>query len=333
MKENSGLIFDSYNDMLLNVIPHLNSYHKIHGGEGVAYFLDGDFVVKEYLDTDNWQMFDIVFSTYCEEMQKFANEGYNVPKIYAWLKIPNMGHYTSGQPNKNKYYILEEKVKGRSLYYGFLEEFYPECVHKFTKRQFLNIVHNPNENLIQIDEIVRMYLKDYIQMNEFLESVSEEELARLVVSAYDLHIKGEHSEPDLYPCNVLVDGEKMNIIDTHIYVDSEDRRIPPNILIDSFFINLINLFVYNDNVKRLENAVLYGLDKSNQRDYSYYKQKNNKVSKAAIERVLKVMNKYCDSPTLTNPKAYMSAFNTLQSFLGKRKAAEVLKNVNMSFEP
>ena len=169
-------------------------------------------------------------------------------------------------------------------------------------------------------------------MNEFLESVSEDELSKLVVSAYDMHIKGKHSEPDLYPCNVLVDDEKMNIIDTHIFTGAEDRQIPPDILIDSFFVNLINLFVYNDNVKRLENAVLYGLNKENHKDYSYYKQKNTKISKTAIERVLKVMNKYCDNPKLTNPRAYMSAFNTLQSFLGKRKAAEVLSNVDRSFD-
>ena len=110
MKGESGLIFDGYNEMLLNAIPHLNSCHKINGGEGVAYFLDGDFVVKEYRDTDNWQMFDVVFSSYCEEMQRFAEQGYNVPKIYAWIKLPNLGHYPSGQPNKYKYYILEEKV-------------------------------------------------------------------------------------------------------------------------------------------------------------------------------------------------------------------------------
>lgn len=333
MSRDSRLIYDGYYEHLLNAIPRLNSYHKINGGEGVAYFLDDDFVVKEYLDTDNWKMFDIVFSNYCQEMQKFAEQGYNVPKIYAWLKMPNMKHYTDGQPNANRYYILEEKVKGRNLYYGFLEEFYPMCVEKFTKRQFLNIVHNPNENLIALDEIVKMYLKDYIQMNEFLESMSEDELAKLIVSAYELHMNGKHSEPDLYPCNVLVDGDNMKLIDTHIYVDGEDRRIPREILVDSFFVNLINLFIYNDNVEKLDSAVLYGLDKSNHKDYSYYKQKNAKVSKAAIERVLRILNKYCDNPRLTNPKAYMLAFNTLQSFLGKRKTEEVLENVNISFQP
>ena len=81
MSENQFIISDNYHENLLNAIPYLSNFSKVNGGEGVAYFLDENFVVKEYLDSDNWDMFDRVFESYCKEMQLYAEMGFNVPKI------------------------------------------------------------------------------------------------------------------------------------------------------------------------------------------------------------------------------------------------------------
>ena len=82
----------------------------------------------------------------------------------------------------SKYYILEEKAKGRNLYYGFVEELYPECVTKFDYKPYLDIVRNPNYYPYEFDEIVKTYLHDYIKMNEYLEAMPESQLADMIVS-------------------------------------------------------------------------------------------------------------------------------------------------------
>ena len=332
MSENQVIINDNYYEMLLNVIPYLGTLNRVCGGEGVAYFLDDNFVVKEYLDSDNWEMFDRVFESYCKEMKNYSELGFNVPKIYAWLKLPNMKHYSHGAANKNRYYILEERVKGRNLYYGFLEEFYPECLSKFDRNIFLDIVRNPNDYPYEYDEIIKTYLKDYISMNEFLESMPEEELANLIVSAYNMHMTGKHLEPDLYPCNVFVNQIDLKLIDPHIYTNAEERDRPEDFIKNQFIRNLMNLFLYNDNVRDLENSVCYNLRKENERDYSYYKRKNKKVAKAVVERAVKIMNKYCDGPVMTDPRAYLFAFSTIKSFLGIKDATDALKEIHTTFE-
>ena len=332
MSENQVIINDNYYEMLLNVIPYLGTYKRMSGGEGVAYFIDENFVVKEYLESDNWGVFDRVFELYCKEMKTYAEMGFNVPKIYAWMKLPNMKHYSHGEANKNRYYILEERVKGRNLYYGFLEEFYPECLSKFDKPIFLDIVQNPNDYPYEYDEIVKMYLKDYIEMNEFLESMPEDELASLIVSAYQMHMTGKHLEPDLYPCNVFVDRNDFTIIDPHIYTSADERTKTEEAMKNQFVRNLMNLFLYNDNVRDLENAVTYNVNAENKRDYSYYKRKNKKIAKAVIEKVVKIMNKYCDSPVVTDPRTYMFAFTTIKSFLGMKDASEAMAEIKTTFE-
>ena len=94
-----------YNLILLNAIPQLSQCKKASGVEGVAYFLDDNFVVKSYHAIKYWERFDKVFGLFCREMQSIADV-YNYPKIYAWEKIPNIMYYTGKAENKYDYYIL-----------------------------------------------------------------------------------------------------------------------------------------------------------------------------------------------------------------------------------
>ena len=319
MSVNEIVSSNGYLEKLLGVIPHLNEYRHSSGGEGVAYFLDDKFVVKEYLESEDWEMFDHVFELYCTEMQRFAEMGLNVPKIYAWLKIPNMNHYTKGHKNKYRYYVLEEKAKGRNLYYGFLEEFYPECVTMFDYKSYLDIVQNPNYYPYEFDEIVKTYLRDYIHMNEYIESMSEKELSDMVVSAYTMYKTGMYSEPDMYPSNLFVDENKLTLIDSRIYTDSSERFMSESEKDNQFIRSLMNLFLYN-------------VDRSNRKNYSYYKNKNKKVAKAVVKRIIDIMNKYCDNPQITDPNTYLFALATIKSFLGVEDASKALSDIHTTFE-
>ena len=107
----SNVCSNEYERMLFDLVPHLSEYKSISGGEGAAYFIDQNFVVKEYakdFPSRDEKEFDRVFEDYCREIQGFAQEGYSVPKIYAWLKVPNTNKaaYYMGQEMQNKYYIF-----------------------------------------------------------------------------------------------------------------------------------------------------------------------------------------------------------------------------------
>ena len=107
-----------YYGMLLDFIPIRKRYKSYAGSEGIAYFVSPNFVLKEYTKSDDWESFDKIFECYCSEIQACSRAGMAVSEIYSWVKVPNMGHYTKGDKNAYQYFILEERVPGRELYFG-----------------------------------------------------------------------------------------------------------------------------------------------------------------------------------------------------------------------
>ena len=112
-----------YHGMLLGLIPKRKQFKSLAGSEGVAYLISPKYVLKEYTKSDDWKIFDKFFDAYCSEIQAFANSGVNIAKIYSWVKVPNIGYYTSGDKNNYSYFILEERVPGRELYLGYLVKY------------------------------------------------------------------------------------------------------------------------------------------------------------------------------------------------------------------
>ena len=91
-----------YDSLLSNVIPHLKEFPKHEGGEGIAYFLNEQFVVKEYYIPP--KEFLKKFDEFCLTLQKFADNGIKTPKIYAWTKRLKSGDKTP------HYFILQERI-------------------------------------------------------------------------------------------------------------------------------------------------------------------------------------------------------------------------------
>ena len=326
------LINDGYYDILINAIPMLKSCPKYTGGEGSAYFLSDDLVIKEYTDSSDWEEFDKVFETYCKEMQKFGEQGYCVPKIYSWLKLPNMNYYSGTQKNRNKYYILEERVKGRNLYYGYLEDFYPVCKTAFSKSEYMQILNDPGTNMVALEEVVKIYLQDYVKMNEMLASMPEESLAKFVTDAYAVHMQATKSEPDLFPSNVLVFGKNINFIDNHVSVDGDRSLLSKEKRDNDFLSNLVNLFYYNANVSDIRN-VCFVFPKEKLSSLSRYKKKNQKACAEVISRMLKILKQYCDEPKCSDPKTYLMLVALINNYVGKDNAPDVVKNIETTFQP
>ena len=63
----STILPTDYDKMLLQLIPHLSKFKSHVGGEGAAYFIDENFVVKEYskdFPSRDAEKFDLIFDSY-----------------------------------------------------------------------------------------------------------------------------------------------------------------------------------------------------------------------------------------------------------------------------
>ncbi len=284
-----------YYGMLLDLIPKRKQFKSYSGSEGVAYFISNKLILKEYTSVDDWEIFDKIFDAYCSEVQRFANNGVNIAKIYSWARIPNIGRYTKGDKNAHNYYILEERVPGRELYLGYLEDAY-EMMRDLCSESEYNktIAHAEDKNLYR--EILRRYFTDYVQMNEYLESLSDIDFEKFLADAYKMYKRGERSYPDLFPHNILVDGNKPpKMIDMHIKISDESLN-PKNA--DSHFIrDMSGLFMYNCFPNKPEQYLL-----ASEFDYSEFNletKKNIKLTKQIISRFYAKLGFVCERPVVS----------------------------------
>ncbi len=282
-----------YNGLLLDLIPIRKRFKSFSGSEGIAYFVSPKYVLKEYTKSDDWKEFDSVFDAYCSEVQSLARSGKMVANIYAWQKVPNIGHYTKGDKNFFQYFILEERVPGRELYVGYLEDAFSIVSDLCSEEEFKKALTNDGSKSLY-KEIISKYIFDYIQMNEFLESLSDSELSKFIEDAYSMYKNGSASFPDLFPHNILVDknSNSMKMIDLH--VKSRDDILTPDKVDSNFIRELGGLFLYNCFPNKPEN---YLIDR--RFDYSEFdkvSKQNTKISKQIISKMFALSNLICDRP-------------------------------------
>jgi len=315
-----------YYNRLLDSINNLNQYYSLSGGEGVVYFLDDKFVVKEYKTIEKWDEFDKVFYDYCQQMQQFANSGYSIPKIYAWVKIPNMNYYIKNEKNKFRYFILEERVAGRELFFGFIEDAYDIVKDLCSNDEFKKVLlTNPDSNLFC--EIVKRYFEDYIRMNEIIESMPEGELSKFVVDSYKMFLTGKNIYPDLYPHNILIDdSQKICMIDPHF--ESEARSGDEYIKKSDYLTDMINLFLYNGFVNKPDKMLKHYKDGGfNFSRLENEINQNKKLSKRALIRLLTIINLYCDNPKVLNARSFALVLKSLKMVFDRKDVNEVLSYV------
>lgn len=328
-----------YDKILADAIPVLSQFDKLAGGEGVAYFLNDKFVVKEFLNLENSSVLNVAFDAYSKEMQNFKKMGYSVPEIYSWVRVPVK---SKNKREMDKFFILEERVAGRELYFGFLEDVYSLAKDFCSKKEFYCAVDRPDENLKLFSQIATEYIRDYIKMNEFIESLSEDVLERFILEAFNMYVIGRVSAPDIFPSNILVEGNKLTIIDNKIadrdgldaeYMATDGDGLETIETAHNFIIsNLLNLFIYNEYISDSDNGLLYSLEDKNAVKIDDLVRQNVKVCEAAIFKIVKVMNNCLDNPSLTNKKLFKNTLNTLVRILGKDKAERVMRQVSSKFE-
>ncbi len=315
-----------YDLFLLNLIPMLNQMESKSGGEGTAYFF-GDYVIKEYsMSFNDDPDFQIVFPQYCKELQEYANKGYSIAKIYSWLSLPEDSEF--------RYFILEERAKGRELFAYSFAEFYRYYKNHLTKSEYNNILQNPTKHIAQIKDIAKEYIQDFIFVNEFIEALPEPVLIKFITESYDMTINAKYSIADLNAVNVFADfeGQKLTLIDNYVTDKLNDVSQTKEDYVSMFFKSLIMLFLRNDSVKNIKKEKLKGLSSEQTLELDPMIMANEKVNKAALLRLVRLANKYCDSPKINSQTTYDEIYQDVLSFLDRESAKEVMKEVGTTFE-
>ncbi len=197
-----------YDNLLLSIMFELDKFPKKSGQEGTAYFIDENFVVKEMLGEDSGVFGYDGFEVYCKELVYFHKKGYAVPEIYSWAMLPKRFFEKS---KFNRFYILEERIAGRSLFFNKISDAYQLCEDICSKEEYEDSLLSKEGNLYK--EMVQRYLNDYIERNEQIESMSNDNLENFILSDYKMTKKHKNGMVDLHSGNVIFDGKKMTIID------------------------------------------------------------------------------------------------------------------------
>ena len=331
----STLKIANYDRVLFDLLPHLPEYKSYSGGEGAAYFIDDKFVVKEYSKNfrgRDAEMFDDVFESYCREIQNFSKLGFSVPKIYAWLKIPNLNtdKVLAGDEMENKYYILEENVPGRWIYYFFedLDEMYKACKKVCSKEKFESVMRTSGGRLSLKKEILRAYILDYLQMNERLVSMSNNELEKFITSAYYMAVGGVYSGPDLFRKNVLVTDSRIALIDNRV---RNDKGLAYKGDIDEhFLVTLIDLIEYN---KFMDDNMLLNVYNQSLYDDSIGKlvAENRKVCLALTQKIINILNSKMEIRPVSN-KFIFDEIEMMVDDTFKEEAGKVMSMIQSEVE-
>lgn len=331
-KESEKIDYDQY---LLKYIPHLKNYKSYSGGEGSAYFINDKFVIKEYsknFPSRDCEMFGLVFDEYCKEIQQFANEGYSVPKVYSWCKIqnPDISKVYLEDEMPYKYYVLEENIPGRWIYYFFEdpEEMYQTCKEVCSKDEFNNAIGKLFGKKKLKKEILKAYIMDYLKTNQKLESMADGELEKFLTSTYLMAVKGVYSGPDMFRKNILLDGSKLNIVDSRF---RDNMGWSDNALIDEYYLlALVDLMEHNKYLD--ENLLLNSLDKRLYDDsIGKLIEENRKVCASLMQKMLNILNKKLGMRPVKDTLVYEDMASLL-SGLFKEDTYKVLSQIPTDFE-
>lgn len=315
--------------MMYDAISKLDSFPYASGGEGDAFFINDKYVLKKYYKKIE-KGFDAIFEDYCTEMKMFSDMGLAVPKIYAWTKLPSLERVNPDV--YYDYYILEERVKGRQLYYGYLEDIYPICKKLCEKDEFLHTVKNPDENRILFNEILSTYVMDFQMVNDYLCSMPEKQIDKFLYDTYVMCLEGKFSMPDLYPANVILSKNGISLIDNSCdnrdFETKKTKEYADRIMTNG----MMWLFFYNNYVTNPRELI--------QDDYDsrmFFNKKRDKVTKSCKQAMLRIVKRLkkigverngdiiCPKLKVAN-NTDIATFIMVKDMLSNQDAAEIYSN-------
>jgi len=305
-----------YDKLLISLIPNLHQYHYSAGGEGVAYFIDDNFVIKEYSNVCNEQVFEQIFDRYCEECQMFVEKGYNVPKIYSWIKIPN-------EPNpyeqKNRYFILEQRARGRELYLSNFSSNYELLgAHICSRQEYEDAMLNrKNPNLR--DRIIEEFIKDYLKTNQILEA-SEKNIEELIISIFKMYVEGIYSNPDVFSRNLIIDNDsKLTLIDNRfINADDLNQKTP----VEKLYIDILKILLKNEYLND------YYVEENKIKVESLLFE-NKKICKELFLKCIRIINHQLEDSKVYDDEVLKELQEEIINMFGCQDGNEILSNIQI----
>lgn len=333
MDENLKSFFDEYgmvlnaNDehmLLLNLIPYLKHFPYNQGGEGRAYFIFDRLVVKEYFTKVEDNLFRYTFDAYCKEMKSFYEKQYSVPKIYSWTMIPTISR--SGKMGY-KYFILEERVKGREIFAGLLDDAYHVCKKVCSEFEFDKALKNPEGNQFLYGEIVKAYASDFLNMNMTIEAMPESQIEKLILNIHDMYQDAKFSIPDVYPSNMIYTGEGITLIDNNLTDRKNDEATLSKTADEFTTISMLFMFLYNEEVSKFSYPPYFLL---NDKHLKGLVLNNMVLCESAINKLLKVSKKCIDNPYVKDKQVVERLYQMLKNIMGKERAGKIIENSRMN---
>lgn len=306
-----------YDEMLLSLIPRLDEFENMSGSEGTAYFVDDKYIVKAFFEPISNVYF---FNEYCKEIQNFANIGLAVPKIYSWCCLPAkaMGKFNC--------YILEERIQGRRVFDFDLESIYHRCKNFCQKEEFMEAVGRRSDEKATplLAAIIREYVLEFIETNELLLNMSEENLEKFFESDYFTTSTALFSSNDIIADNVMFDRNKLTIIDSAFLgsVKGPETKDYSKIMMlrDAFI-----LFDYNRYLKDLA-----FINQELGENYQKLQKQNEEICFEAMRRFVRKANQMY-SPIIRNVYDYDACEDVAKASLNKKRSDEICKEIQRQY--
>ncbi len=303
--------------LLMASIPMLQDFPSKAGNEGRVFYVSNDVIVKKYFSKiDRPEVLTGAFDNYCKECEAFVSNGYKIPKIYDWSMFSRPDH--SGFD----YYLLEERVPGRELFFSNILKMYEqEFKDHIDKDGYAKLVENPESDPKLYEKVLKAYIHDFIEMNERIESMSDSELENFLQGVYGMFVECQYAIPDVHARNVLFHQGKLNLIDLYLEHDREAfqamRATPAENLL---LARMVALFNFNGDIKKYKtnDAMLRHLNA----DIDF----NGVLCTEAMKKVIRAGKRICKfSP---NKKWWEGFVLRIERILEKDQTAEIIKEID-----
>lgn len=306
------------------LIPHLEEYPMNRGYEGCVYFINNDLVMKQFDTKKDYEILELVFESYCEESNKFEAMGYSIPKIFSWLRIPKK------RPLDKRlydFYILEQRMPGKNMFIGKLEDIYENFSDQYSKLVYNQIILTPERFMSDFKFIAQNYIQKYIEMNQIIESMSVRQLEKFIETVYGLYVKAEYNVPDVHAKNVIFARDSLSLVDNFMCKKKSLVYLNRLTAYEFMLSRIIILFRQNSyvgDIKRKYCGDLYSLQIDKMID------ENMNLCASSLKKMVLAMQRCCEHCDLITQDDYKRAYNQLVKYLDDQKAKEVLSSFEIS---
>ena len=321
IKDIEAMSFSQRVEYMENLISRLDIFPSARGYEGCVYFVGDELILKKFDTKKNYEVLELVFESYCEESNKFESMGYAIPKIFSWMKVPR-NKIVDGR--SFDFYILEQRVPGKNMFIGKIDNIYDSLSDQFTKMNFDHIILNPEKYVEEYKFIVKKYLENFIEMNRIIEGLSVREIEKFIETVYAIYVKGEYNVPDVHAKNVLFSNNSLNLIDNYMCLKKSLVYVNKLTAYEFMLSRIIILFRQNNYVGEIRNKFFDNSIKSSQIEEMI--NENMNLCASSLKKMVQAMQRCCEHSESLTKDDYNRAYKQLVRHLDDQKAKDVLSS-------